>query len=171
VTLGIYGLVASYILLAVLLLSINLYSKWSWQIKATATIVTSAFYVLSYFSFPPLLGWATTEPLPTHFRLLSSDVRQPDKITGDEGAIFLWAKKIENVASYNPPRSYKIPYSKSLHEAVIGAQSKIDRGIAQLGEYADVNRLQQAPVDASRVGQESLDIQFYDLPDPLIPSK
>ncbi|MCK5498953.1 MAG: hypothetical protein KAI77_07110, partial [Gammaproteobacteria bacterium] len=70
-TLGISGLIAAYIVLAVLLLSINLYSKWSWHVKAITIIITSAFYIVSYFSFPPLLGWPTKQALPSHFRLLS----------------------------------------------------------------------------------------------------
>ena len=93
-TLGISGLIATYIVLAVLLLSINLYSKWSWQVKAMTILVTSAFYIISYFSFSPLLGWPTKQALPSHFRLLSSEVHQPDKLTGEEGAVYLWAKEV-----------------------------------------------------------------------------
>ena len=93
-TLGISGLIATYIVLAVLLLSINLYSKWSWQVKAMTIIVTSAFYIISYFSFSPLFGWPTKQALPSHFRLLSSEVHQPDKLTGEEGAVYLWAKEV-----------------------------------------------------------------------------
>lgn len=169
--LGIPSLVAVYVWLAVLLLSINLYSRWSWKIKAGAIIVTSAFYVISYFSFPPLLGWPTDQALPTHFRLLYSEVRQPDKVTGNSGAVFLWVKEIEDISVYIPPRAYSLAYSKPLHEAVIGAQSKIDHGIAQLGEYSEEISPSRIPTDSSMVGQESLDIQFYDLPDSLLPDK
>lgn len=169
--LGITGLVAGYILLAALLLSINLYSAWSWPVKITTIVITSAFYTISYFSFPPLLGWPTKAALPTHFRLLSSEVQEPDKETGDNGAIFLWLKKIGDNSAYTPPRSHSLRYSKSLHEEVIGAQSKIDHGIAQLGEYNEDTNTRQVVIDSSQVGQESLDIQFYDLPDILLPDK
>jgi len=46
-TLGITGIITAYILLALLLLSINLYSKWSWQIKAATIVLTSVFYVVT----------------------------------------------------------------------------------------------------------------------------
>jgi len=170
-TLGISGLIAAYIVLAVLLLSINLYSKWSYQVKAITILVTSAFYVISYFSFPPLLGWPTSQALPSHFRLLSSEVHQPDKLTGKEGAIYLWVKEVEDITIQVLPRAYTLPYSSLLHEQIISAQSKIDRDIPQLGEYEEDDSMRVKVLDSSETGQESLDIQFYDLPDPLFPDK
>ncbi len=170
-TLGISGLIAAYIVLAVLLLSVNLYSKWSWQVKAITIVVTSAFYIVSYFSFPPLLGWPTQQALPGHFRLLSTEVHQPDKLTGEEGAVFLWLKEVEDIRTHVLPRAYVLPYSSLLHERIISAQSKIDRGIPQLGEYEEDDSMRQEVLDSSETGQESLDIQFYDLPDPLFPDK
>ncbi len=169
-TLGISGLIAAYILLAVLLLSINLYSKWSWQLKSVTIIITSAFYIISYFSFPPLLGWPTSQKLPAHFRLLSTKVHQPDKLTGEEGSVFLWLKEVENITTRVLPRAYVLPYSSLLHEKIINVQTKIDRGIPQLGEYEE-DMMRQEVVDSSEIGKESLNIQFYDLPDPLFPDK
>jgi len=169
-TLGISGLIAAYILLAVLLLSINLYSKWSWQLKGMTIIITSVFYIVSYFSFPPLLGWPTSQKLPAHFRLLATEVHQPDKFTGEEGSVYLWLKEVEDITSRVSPRAYVIPYSSLLHEKIINVQTKIDRGIPQLGEYEE-NMMRQEVVDSSEIGQKSLDIKFYDLPDPLFPDK
>ena len=170
-TLGISGLVAAYILIAVLLLSVNLYSKWSWQVKGIMIIITSAFYIISYLSFPPLLGWPTDQNLPSHFRLLSSEVHQPDKLAGTEGAVYLWLKEVEDITTYVMPRAYVLPYSNLLHERIINDQSKIDQGIPQLGEYEEDESLGVEVLDSSETGQESLDIQFYDLPDPLFPEK
>ena len=169
-TLGISGLIAAYTLLAVLLLSVNLYSKWSWQLKAITIIITSVFYIVSYFSFPPLLGWPTNQKLPTHFRLLATEVHQPDKLTGEEGSVFLWLKEVEDITTHALPRAYVLPYSNLLHERIINVQSKIDRGIPQLGEYEKDNMREEA-LDSPETGQKSLDIQFYDLPDPLFPEK
>lgn len=170
-TLGIVGLLAAYVLLAILLLSVNLYSQWSWWVKSIAIVITSIFYAVSYFSFPHLLGWPTQQELPKHFRLLSSEVQQPDKLTGADGVIYLWLKEVKDITKRNSPRAYELAYSEWLHERVIRAQAKIDRGVPQLGEYEeDVDAL-RTPVNTSETGQESLDIQFYDLPDPLLPAK
>lgn len=169
-TLGISGLIAAYILLAALLLSVNLYSKWSWQLKTITIIITSVFYIISYISFPPLLGWPTNQKLPAHFRLLATEVHQPDKLTGEEGSVFLWLKEVEDITALVLPRAYVLPYSSLLHEKIINVQSKIDRGIPQLGEYEE-DSMRREVINSSETGQKSLDIQFYDLPDPLFPEK
>ena len=62
-TLGTTGLIAAYILIALLLLSINLYSSWSWKVKATTIIITSSFTWLPIFPFHKY--WAG-QPLKTH---------------------------------------------------------------------------------------------------------
>ena len=150
-TLGISGLIAAYILLAALLLSVNLYSKWSWQLKTITIIITSVFYIISYISFPPLLGWPTNQKLPAHFRLLATEVHQPDKLTGEEGSVFLWLKEVEDITTLVLPRAYVLPYSSLLHEKIINVQSKIDRGIPQLGEYEE-DSMRQEVINSSETG-------------------
>lgn len=170
-TLGIAGIVAAFILIALLLLSINLYSNWSWKVKAGTIIITSAFYVITFMSFPPLLGWPTDASPPKQFRLLAAHVQQPDKQTGDKGSIYLWLSEIEDMMSSSPPRAYELPYSDGLHELMIHAKAKLDKGMAQLGEFEESSGL---PVDikyGSRTVTVPMNIQFYDLPDPLFPEK
>ncbi len=170
-SLGILGLVAAYVLIAVLLLSINLYSNWSWKIKAGAIMVTSIFYIVTYFSFPPLLGWPTSAGLPQRFQMVASYVEQPNKATGADGAVYLWLKEIDNLASPEPPRAFRLEYSDELHERVINAKSKLDKGIPQLGELEDHDNMIDDVRDTTRTGQKTVNIQFYDLPDPMFPDK
>ena len=170
--LGITGLVTAYVLLALLLLSINLYSKWSWKIKAGAIVVTTFLYVVTYISFPPLLGWPTGEPPPKRFRLVAADVLQPDKSTGAEGMIYLWLKDLNDLSARTRPRAYELPYSGELHETVIKVKSKLSRGMAQLGEFKRPDDANFREIDTlTRTAQEAVSIEFYDLPDPLIPEK
>jgi len=171
-TFGISGLIAAYVLIALLLLSINLYSIWSWKIKGGTIIITSLFYIITYMSFPPLLGWPTGDNPPERFRLIAGHVEQPDKLTGDEGAIYLWMTQIDDLSSTTPPRAYEFPYLNAPHEVVYNATSKLNKGIPQLGEFDDehdniIDELKDAP----RSGQKSVKIQSYDLPDPLFPDK
>ncbi len=170
-TLGVAGLIAAYVLVAVLLLSINLYSNWSWKIKATSIIITSIFYVITYMSFPPLMGWPTDDNPPERFHLIAAHVQQPDKITGDEGTIYLWLTPLDNLTEDIPPRAHELPYSSLLHEMIINANAKLDKGIAQLGEFDDSHDTNIKPADGKRLGQISTKVQFYDLPDPLFPDK
>lgn len=170
-TLGISGLVAAYVLLAILLLSINLYSNWSWKIKATSIIITSIFYIITYMSFPPLLGWPSGDIPPERFRLIAAHVKQPNKITGEEGSIYLWLTEFDDLTTDVPPRAYSVPYTDQLHERVIHANANLKKGISQLGEFDDDLQTNINPADGKRLGQISVKIQFYDLPDPLFPDK
>ncbi len=169
-TLGISGIIAAYILLALLLLSINLYSKWSWQVKAITIILTSAFYLVSYYSFPPLLGWPTSQNPPAQFRLIAAHVSQPNKELGEDGSIFLWLTEIENMTDSPKPRAYELEYSNELHEKIINVQAKMDKDIAQMGEFKEPDDTFNQ-VDEQRRGVKSVKIEFYDLPDPLFPDK
>ena len=66
------GLVAAFVLTALLLLGVNLYSNFSWRIKITLIVVVSAFYVGFYYSLPPLMGWPTNDGLPKRFNLIAT---------------------------------------------------------------------------------------------------
>ncbi len=168
--LGITGIIAAYILLGILLLSINLYSKWSWPVKAVTIIITSAFYVVTYYSFPPLLGWPTSQQPPAQFRLIAAHVSQPNKEMGKEGSIYLWLTEIKNMTDSPEPRAYELQYSNELHEKIINVNAKLDKDIAQLGEFKDPDDTFNQ-VDEQKRGVKSVEIEFYDLPDPLFPDK
>lgn len=172
ITLSISGLIAAYILIALLLLSLNLYSTWSWQVKAGTIVVTTAFYIVTYLSFPPLLGWPAQQRPPDNFRLIAAHVQQPDKVSGDEGAIYLWLAQIDDLSRNAPPRAFEFPYSNNLYEKIVAANAKLNKGVPLLGEFEELDDSSKVQVDDdSRLGQESVNIQFYDLPDPLIPDK
>ena len=160
--LGTTGLIAAYILIALLLLSINLYSKWSWKVKASTIIVTSFFYIITYYSFPQLLGWPTTENPPERFRLVASHVQQPDKVTGEEGYVYLWLTRIDDLSSPTPPRAYRLDYSNELHEIVINANAKLKKGIAQLGEFKDrQNMIDAMPARDELVTQREIQDRMF----------
>lgn len=169
-TLGITGIIAAYILLALLLLSINLYSKWSWPVKAASIIITSAFYIVSYYSFPPLLGWPTSQNPPAQFRLIAAHVSQPNKEMGIEGSVYLWLTEIKNMTDSPEPRAYELQYSNELHEKIVNVKAKLDKDIAQMGEFKEPDDT-MLQVNEQRRGVKSVEIQFYDLPDPLFPDK
>ena len=56
--LGIVGLTSGFLLLGLLLLNLNLYSRWAWQFKAVAILLTSGFFVITYLSWNPPSGLA-----------------------------------------------------------------------------------------------------------------
>lgn len=171
-TLGAAGLVAAYVVLAVLLLSINLYSRWRWPVKAVATLLVTAFYVVTYQSIPPLLGWPASQELPERFNLVAAYVEEPDKATGDDGAIYLWVTNLDEGFENVRPRAYSVPFSSELHQEVAEASGKLRKGIPQLGETKDAKLGPNGrPLDTSQQGQASVSVEFFDLPDPLFPEK
>ena len=154
-----------------LLLCIGLYSRVHWIIKAVAILVTSLFYVVTWLSLPPMMGWPTHQDPPQQFRLVATHVLQPDKATDTEGLIYLWLQGVENMQISTPPRSYALPYSNALHERIIGVDAKLAQGIAQLGEFREPEKKMQEINKQPRSSQVSVDIEFYDIPDPLFPEK
>lgn len=168
-TFGISGLVAAYVMVGVLLLSINLYSRWSWQVKAASVVVVSLFYLVTYFSFPPLLGWPTSASLPPRFHLIAAHVSEPDKLAGDDGVIYLWVSEFPGGERLPPPRAYRLPFSPELHARAIAATTKLRKGLPQLGEVQEAPP--ERPIDGKQGGQMSVNVEFYDLPDPLLPEK
>lgn len=170
-TFGLTGLVASYVLLALLLLSINLYSSWSWPVKAATIIITSLFYLVAYFSIPPMLGWPTTADLPQKFKLNAIQIMQPDKLTNTDGVIYLWLTEIDDLEAAATPRAYELPYSDPLYKAVNEARTRMKKGIEQLGEIAKPDEDAVKIDKAGKTTQISSPIKFYDLPDPMFPEK
>lgn len=171
VTLSIAGLIISYILIAFLLLSLNLYSKWSWPIKAGSILLVSVFYVISYFSFPPLLGWPTSDSnLPERFKLIAAHIEEPDKITGNEGAIYLWVSDMTAARKSREPRAYKLAFNTNLQKKVVEANAKLHKKLPQLGEAMEDGNIGEVK-DTTQGGQVSVNLEFFDMPDPLFPEK
>jgi len=121
--------VLAYVAIALLLLSLNLTSRWRWWVKAGAILVTGGFFVGSYFAIVSVLGWASPDEPPPRFALLATRVVEPDRITGNTGAIFLWLEELDdnNIPS-GGPRSYRITYTKDFADAVSQAQDLLANG-------------------------------------------
>lgn len=128
------GLIAAYIVIAVLLLSLNLTSQWRWGIKAVAIVVTAVFFIEAYVYTYRLLGWPTNTELPGHFQVLWAKVEEPNKFTGADGAIYLWLDELDE---YNiplgVPRAHALPYTDRLAEAVLEVTEKIQEGVEVSG--------------------------------------
>ena len=172
ITLSIAGLLTAFVLLAMLLLSLNLYSSWSWPVKVSAIVLVSLFYIISYFSFPPLLGWPTDDDdIPERFRLLAAHVQEPDKISGTEGAIYLWLSDMTSGKNSKVPRAYQLPFNNDLHKKVVDAKAKLHKKLPQLGEISEDDVKISEVKDNTQGGQVSVNLEFFDMPDPLFPEK
>lgn len=165
-TLGTSGLVLAYVALAVLLLSLHLYSNWKWWIKAGATVILMGFYYVTYTSMPTLLGWPTPYDIPAKFRLIAFSV-------DEEKGIYIWANDLRNGVKLTTPRSYLLPYSKTLHTNVEIAGAKIRRGGAIIGELELPTEVGGRPQGDEVTTKQSnkLQVNFIDVPEAMIPEK
>lgn len=122
-------LVLAYVAIAVLLLSMNLTSRWRWWIKAAGIVVTAGFFVGSYFAIVSVLGWPSQDDPPQRFALLATRVVEPDRITGAPGTIFLWVEELdENNVPSGRPRSYSLAYTADFAAAVSQAHDLLANG-------------------------------------------
>ncbi|MGH6918875.1 MAG: hypothetical protein ACREJ0_14360 [Geminicoccaceae bacterium] len=128
-TAGMAGLVASYVVLAMLLLSLNLRSAWGWPVKAAAIGITAGFFVVAFVALQAMLGWPTEAPPPARFQLHAALIEEPDRKARSLGAIYLWlSPRHADGALAGPPRAYALPYSRALHEATVRAQAGLAAG-------------------------------------------
>ena len=161
--LGVLGLSVTVVVLGVLLLNLNLRTTWPWPVKAGAILVTSAVFVLCYFALRDMLGWPASEPLPKQFVLIAAEVREPRKYGEGDGGIFIWARPTG--VPEEPPRAFRLPYSKTLHKRVTQATGELRKGRGQTGR---TERAQNAGAQSQSQGDS---VQFYSTQRPSLPPK
>ncbi|NQV22087.1 MAG: hypothetical protein HQ511_11785 [Rhodospirillales bacterium] len=125
---------ASYVAVAALLLSLNVASAWRWQIKIAGIIIVSALYVGTYLGAKELLGWPSGTAMPDYFRLHWAIVTEPDKFTGEDGRILVWAEQLDDKdQSLAPPRAYRLAYDDELARRIEHALGLVSEGQAITG--------------------------------------
>src|SRR5712675_1446231 len=184
---------AAYVVLAVLLLSLGLASRFAWWVKAAAIVVTSAFFVEAFFATKDLLGWPRTGQLPNRFQLLWVRVVEPDRLSSNPGAIYLWVEEVdENNVPDGVPRSFRLPYSRPLADRSSKARDEIMSGKPQQGTAEDISsadRKEEAKADQEQTGsrteqgvstvdldqfrllQQVQRVEFSPMPGPTLPPK
>jgi hypothetical protein len=190
-TLPLIGVGLSYVALAVLLLSLNLTSRWHWGVKAIAVAITTAFFGISYTSIAALIGWPSEARVPERFQLDWATVVESDKLNGSPGSIYLWLEALdENNSPAGTPRAFRVPYSRELADRIGHAKKRIEPGMDQAGTARELDvpegptdqdqRLADAPRrrddpgsagDPTAFIQHMPAIEFQDLPPPALPPK
>ena len=127
-----------YALIGALLLSILVYARLPWPVKAVAVVLTSAFYVVSFVGTRGLMGWASDDRLPAAFKLLQARIVEPHSLEGDTGSIYLWVETLDDGnRPSGVPRAYRLPYTNDLAEKTDKAVGEIAAGRPQGGRAAD----------------------------------
>jgi hypothetical protein len=184
---------AAYVVIGVLLLTIGLTSRVAWWVKAAAIVVTSAFFVEAFFATKGLLGWPRSGQLPPRFQLLWVRVVEPDRLSANPGAIYLWIEEVDdNNVPDGVPRSYRLPYSRPLADRSAKARDEIMSGKPQQGlaeDLAGADKEQEAKADLEQSGsrtdsglttvdldqfrllQQAQRVEFSPMPGPTLPPK
>jgi len=164
------AIVAAYVVVALVLVLLSLFSRWSWQIKAVMLGLVTAGYLAVYFSMPALLGWPTDRAVPKRFGLLAVYIQQPDKQSGEAGEVFFWATDLDPDADQRP-RAYRLPYTPGLKAVMQEGQGKLRQNIPQIGEAEPDDEVHGVPSDRQQLGQKSVKIKLRDMPPAGPPSK
>ena len=133
-------IISIFIFITVILLLIVLRAQINWIIKLILIIGSSLIYVGTYQGMVNFTGWPTELKLPNKFQIHWTHIREPDKFTKAEGAIYLWVEELDqyNVPS-GIPRAYKLPYTPPLEDAITLVHTNIEQGIDQAAEVQELN--------------------------------
>jgi hypothetical protein len=158
------SIVVAYVAIAVLLLSLNLFSLWRWWVKASAIVISGLFFIGSYLGITSILGWPTQARVPDRFSLVATRTVEPNQATGDAGSIYLWVETLgDNNVPSGVPISYQLGYSNELADVVDQAQARLNGGERVEGSLSQIKgkKLSAQPgVDPSQSGSMS----EYELP-------
>ena len=169
---AIVGISLAYVVLAVLVVLLLVYTRWASWIKILVVLGVSAFYFVTYASLDHLLGWPTADALPKEFVVLSGYVKEPNESIDEDGAIYLWAIDYDrdNRTVRSEPRAYILPYSPYLHQQVNTANKNIKRGKPQVGRV-DLVAGRRLNTPRTWLDERVERITIYDFPRQELPEK
>ena len=156
----VWPLVAGYALLAALLLLVLLRAPADWRLKGALVALSMGFAALGDQAWRDLQGWPATQLPPEDMRVLATHIVEPNRQTGDPGAIYVWG-----VADMTP-RAFRLPYSPPLHDDADNAQRSHRRGRPVVVRHAE----QPAAAQSSTPGRAS-GIRLTELKQRRLPPK
>ena len=140
----------AFLSLTCLILWFVIGSKGHWALKAVVIAATLYLCVSIGTSLPDFAGWPSTAPLPDKFLVHWTVVKEPDKQTKKEGAIYIWETNLSADAQAQEdgwkkflisfvvvdtlePRVHKIPYTIEDHKTADGVNGRIKDGEIVIG--------------------------------------
>ena len=157
---GMTGIIFANMVLGILVITLIFKTRWNAAIKIAAMLSVIMFYHTTVQSYPALMGWPTSINLPQRFKLEGLLFDEPNKSTQSRGRIFVWVTDLKDFRK-PVPRAYVLPYTPALHTKLYDAGQKLRRSLPQLGEVIIVRN--------SITAKEEIDLQFFDMPDVLMP--
>ncbi|MEM8766617.1 MAG: hypothetical protein AAGE43_04185 [Pseudomonadota bacterium] len=172
----------AYALIAALLLSLNIATRYALWVKAAAVTVVTGFYGVTWMGLNGMLGWATAAVMPEEFRVLWITMDEPDKATGEPGHIFFWVRELDAAGlPVGEPRAHRVPWSEESAESAQEALEQMEEGELLNGRLGrnlvdDEDALETGTAYAGErsvagAGGERPDFEFVRVPPPALPAK
>jgi len=134
------GIPIAFVIIVSILLWLLIGAKGKWYLKAILMAIALYTSVGLWTSIDGMLGWPTAKSPPETFQIHWLTVEEPNKITGDSGAIYLWASDMDqeevdkNPFLFGMPvekgksRLYTLPYSRNAHEQSENILTRLKNG-------------------------------------------
>lgn len=179
-TLAVVGLSIAYVVVTALLLNLNMATRHRAAIKVAAIVLVTAAYVLAWYGYRGITGWATPEPLPEDFRVHWLMIEEPQKSGDKPGAIFMWVRELDDAGfPVGDPRAHRIPWSDSAAREAEAARASLEAGELLNGRLSR-DALAPEETDASpdefagdttAAGNSQPGFEFSRVPPPALPPK
>ncbi len=158
-----FGLVASFVVLAVLLALLLLYTNWPWLVKGAMIVAVSGFFYVTYHSIPQFFGWPTAHHMPEKLRLVAIYIDAPNKI-------FLWGHDMAYGVAGQRPRAYEMVYTTKLNDSLNKAAHKLKKGFPMMAEIRPIASSVAQKSDGEIKEVDEFDLLIFDVPEGLAPS-
>lgn len=189
-TLVVIGLSVAYAAVALLLGLVVLSTRIPVLVRLISTVSVVGLAFFTYWGISEIRGLPTDNNPPNLFRMHWARIVEPNKLTDEPGAIYLWIEELdeENYPS-GLPRAYKLAYTEELADAVQEAMAAIAGGEEIAGEIeedaAELETSERLALELSADGDNNSntsigervvevdfgDISFGGLPAPETPEK
>ena len=174
-------LVSAYVAVTAILLCFCFFSKFSNSLKTVVVLIMASFYFITWLGYKQVLGWPTAEEIPEEFRLIWIAIDEPDKMTKDQGGIYLWVKSLDHICKpFGKPRAYNLVWNAENHKRAQTALAKLKDGTRLNGrktygvldsEKIDerANLYEESVSDQTQEGNPSF--EFQEVSPPSLPPK
>ena len=162
-----------YAALALLIIALCLYTRWSFWIKSVLIVLAGVFSMFTYDSLHGLMGYpSSTARMPERFVFHYAIAAEPSKATGEKGTIFIWATALSKEGPAREPRAYLVPFEKELNKQLGESMKRGQGGTAQMGivnDKPDTEGSNNVMRYLSSIKTQR--IRMQDMPDPALPEK
>jgi hypothetical protein len=164
-------LIALYAGVAILACWLAATARLPWLLKLALIVGIAGSCFVCWKTLGDITGWPTSEPMPQHFLFHAATIEEPDEQAGVSGSLIVWATRLRDDGPDGPPRAYRIPYKRSLHERIQMAIGRMREGHAQIGSLKDASDDEEGRGRSRWLTAEPPDFELRTLPSPALPEK